>query len=62
MKRRQLLKHLAAHGVVLAREGANHSIYRDPRTGATVPVPRHAEISDALVRRICKEIGIPPPG
>ena len=61
MKRRQLLKHLADNGVVLRREGANHSIYRNTVTGETAPVPRHSEVKDNLARKICKELGIPPP-
>jgi mRNA interferase HicA len=49
------------HGCVLRREGANHSIYRNPATGDTAPVPRHTEVADVLARRICKDLGIPPP-
>lgn len=61
MKRRQLLKHLADHGCVLRREGANHSIYRNPETGETAPVPRHTEVANNLARKISKDLGIPPP-
>ncbi|MGH3088109.1 MAG: type II toxin-antitoxin system HicA family toxin [Rubrobacteraceae bacterium] len=61
MKRRQLLKHLASHGCELRREGANHSIYKNPATGETAPVPRHTEIANNLARKICKDLGIPPP-
>jgi mRNA interferase HicA len=61
VKRRQLLKHLADNGVVLRREGANHSIYRNPATGETAPVPRHTEIADNLARKISKDLGIPLP-
>ncbi len=60
MKRHQLLRHLKAHGCELRREGANHSIYRNPATGETTPVPRHTEIADNLARKICKDLGIPP--
>lgn len=61
MKRRQLLKHLAEHGCVLRREGANHSIYKNSATGDTAPVPRHSEIQDNLARKIYKDLGIPAP-
>jgi mRNA interferase HicA len=61
LKRRQLLKHLVAHGCVLRREGANHSIYRNPATGESAPVPRHGEVANVLARKICKDLGIPPP-
>jgi mRNA interferase HicA len=49
------------HGCSLKREGGNHSIWHNPEGGATVPVPRHPEIADVLARRICKDLGIPPP-
>lgn len=61
MKRRQLLRHLHRCGCELRREGANHSIYRNPATGDTTAVPRHAEIADNLARKICKDLSIPPP-
>ncbi|MFN8565381.1 MAG: riboflavin biosynthesis protein RibF [Anaerolineae bacterium] len=37
-----------------------HSIYRNPETNQTAPVPRHNEISDLLARKICSQLGIPP--
>lgn len=61
MKRRQLLKHLADHGCVLRREGANHSIYKNPATGDTAPVPRHSEIKDNLARKVCRDLGVAAP-
>ena len=35
MKRRDFLRHLAAHGCQLLREGGRHSIFFNPQTGAT---------------------------
>ena len=61
MKRRQLLRHLKEHACELRREGSNHSIYRNPTTGKAVPVPRHTEIANNLARKICRDLGIPPP-
>ncbi len=61
MKRRQLLELLKTHGVVLRREGAKHSIYANPATGETAPVPRHAEIANVLAKKICKDLSVPPP-
>ena len=49
------------HGCSLKREGGNHSIWQNPDNSATVPVPRHTEIADVLARKICKDLGIPPP-
>ena len=57
MKRRQLLKHLKAHGAVLIREGRRHSIFQ--RNNRKTQVPRHSEIVDELARKICKDLGIP---
>jgi mRNA interferase HicA len=61
MKRRDFLRHLAAHGGALLREGGRHSIYYIPQTSATSSVPRHAEINDFLARKICRDLGIPQP-
>jgi predicted RNA binding protein YcfA (HicA-like mRNA interferase family) len=61
MKRRDFLRHLAAHGCQLLREGGRHSIFFNPQTGATSSIPRHTEISDFLARKICRDLGIPQP-
>jgi predicted RNA binding protein YcfA (HicA-like mRNA interferase family) len=60
LKRRQLLKHLASHGCEPRREGANHSICKNPAIGETTPVPRHTEIANNLARKIRKDLGVPP--
>jgi mRNA interferase HicA len=61
VKRRAFIAHLQAHGCELVREGAKHSWWRNPATGARSAVPRHNEISDMLCRKICKDLGIPNP-
>ena len=61
MKRRDLTRHLEAHGCRLLREGAKHSVYYNPATKRTSTVPRHVETADSLARKICKDLGIPPP-
>jgi mRNA interferase HicA len=61
MKRRTLLAHLRRHGCQLTPEGAKHSIYSNPATGATSTVPRHTEIADLLILKIWKDLGIPAP-
>ena len=61
MKRRALLKHLRRHGCELLREGERHSVYFNPTNRRTSSVPRHAEIANKLARKICKDLGIPPP-
>lgn len=61
MKRSSLLRHLRRHGCVLKREGAAHSLWTNPSTGATEAVPRHTEIANLLVKKICRQLGIPEP-
>jgi mRNA interferase HicA len=59
MKRRALLGHLQAHGCVLVREGASHSIWSNPQTGRKEAVPRHNEIKKHLARSICRNLSVP---
>ncbi|MFO0916202.1 MAG: type II toxin-antitoxin system HicA family toxin [Pirellulales bacterium] len=61
MKRRDLIRHLMDHGCELVREGGNHSWWGSPDTKRRSAVPRHNEISDHLVRKICRDLGIPDP-
>ena len=61
MKRRAVVAHLERHGCVLLGEGAKHSVFWNLATRATSSVPRHAEIDDRLVLKICKDLGIPTP-
>jgi mRNA interferase HicA len=60
VKRRALIHHLEQQGCRLLREGGNHSIFVSP-AGTTSTVPRHTEINDDLAKKICKDLGIPPP-
>jgi hypothetical protein len=39
MKRRELIRHLEAHGCPLKREGGSHSIYWNPASAAVNPFP-----------------------
>lgn len=59
MKRHALLKHLRRHGCELIREGGSHSWWGNPERNLRSSVPRHNEIKDLLVRKICKDLGIP---
>jgi mRNA interferase HicA len=61
MKRRDLIRHLESHGCHLLREGGKHSIYVNPVANVASPVPRHNEINEYLVRKICRELQIPMP-
>jgi len=47
---------------VLKREGASHSLWVNPATGAVEAVPRHIEIPNLLARKICRGLGVPEIG
>jgi mRNA interferase HicA len=55
MKRTELLKYLQAQGCEFIREGSRHS-WQNKRSS----VPRHTEVENDLVRKICKDLGIEP--
>ena len=61
MKRRKLIRWLEAHGCELLREGGKHSWWHHPLLNKRSAVPRHREIDEHLARKICKDIGVPPP-
>jgi mRNA interferase HicA len=60
MKRRQLLHHLRGNGCELLREGGDHSWWHNPAQNRRSAIPRHAEISNVLANKICKDLGVPP--
>ncbi len=61
MKRRDLVRHLEAHGARLLREGARHAVYVNEAAGRASTVPRHGEINDFLARKICRDLELPEP-
>ena len=61
MKRRDLLRHFRQHGCRFVREGGEHSIWENPVTQHRTSIPRHREIPDFTVARLCKQLGIPMP-
>jgi predicted RNA binding protein YcfA (HicA-like mRNA interferase family) len=61
MKRRDLLRHLTAHGCRFVREGGEHSIWENPANGRRASIPRHRELSDYTSGRICEHLGVPRP-
>ena len=61
MKRRDLLQHLRQHGCRFVREGGEHSIWEHAATQRRTSIPRHREIPDFTVARLCKQLGIPMP-
>jgi predicted RNA binding protein YcfA (HicA-like mRNA interferase family) len=57
--RRDLLRHLAAHGCSLLREGSKHSVYVNASGEARTTVPRHRELPRTTARAICDQLGVP---
>jgi mRNA interferase HicA len=56
MKRKELIKKIAAAGCLLLRHGNRHDLYQNPATGKKQPVPRHDEIDENLAKHILKEL------
>ncbi len=52
MKRQKLTKHLIKHNCFLLREGANHSIYQNPKNKEQTTVGRHNELSELFMSNI----------
>lgn len=59
MKREELIKHMRRHGCAFVREGGSHSWWENAAGNGRSSVPRHNEIRDNLVRKICKDLRIP---
>ena len=59
MKRGDLLRHLEDHGCALLREGGNHSVWINRRTGAQSAARRHGGTSNHRAAEICKQLGVP---
>jgi len=62
MKRNDLIKHLRKQGCIFIREGARHSVFFNSLMKKTSTVPRHNEIDDFLVNKICRDLGVKPLG
>ena len=58
MKRNALIRHLTKQGCILVIEGRRHSIWKNKHTGELSAVPRHNEIKETIVWKICKDLGI----
>jgi len=51
MKRIDLIRHRERHGAQLLREGGNHSVYVNRKSGKVSAVPVIAKSTDFLLRR-----------
>lgn len=59
---RDLIKILKKHGFVLSRKRGGHMIWKNSKTGKTVPVPLHGKstpIYQGTFLAIVKQSGIP---
>ena len=61
MKRRDLIRHIEKHGCELFREGRRHTVYVNRKVRKSSSVPRHREINEFLVRKICRDLEVPNP-
>jgi predicted RNA binding protein YcfA (HicA-like mRNA interferase family) len=61
MKRIVVIRHLESHGCRLVREGGRHSVFCNRDGTKLSTVPRHREIKEFLVKKICHDLGIPVP-
>ena len=61
MKRRDFIRYLEDHGAEFLREGSNHTVYVNRKMRKASTIPRHREIDDYLVKKICKDLEIPLP-
>ncbi|MDO8624295.1 MAG: type II toxin-antitoxin system HicA family toxin [bacterium] len=48
-------------GCVFVREGGKHSVFFNPATRRVSTVPRHKEINNFLVKKICNDLGVASP-
>jgi len=55
VKRADLIRAIQEHGAVFVREGGEHTIYQNPRTGLLLSVPRHRTIPEGLSRRLIRD-------
>ncbi len=61
MKRKVLIRHLEEHGCEFLREGKKHTVYVNRAAQSSSTVPRHREIKDLLVIKICRDLQVPDP-
>jgi len=61
VKRRDIIRHLEEQGCEFLREGGNHTVYVNRAKRKATTVPRHREVNNFLVRKICRDLEIPEP-
>jgi mRNA interferase HicA len=61
MKRVDVIRHVESFGCRLLRDKGKHTVYFNPENNQTTTIPRHREVNEYLVRKICRDLGIPEP-
>jgi predicted RNA binding protein YcfA (HicA-like mRNA interferase family) len=61
MKRLDLIRYLEMQGCRFMREGGNHTVYVNPVARKVTAIPRHREINENLVKKICKDLDLSTP-
>jgi predicted RNA binding protein YcfA (HicA-like mRNA interferase family) len=61
MKRRDFEEYLRKNNCEVRREGGRHTVYVNSTNRRTSTLPRHKEIREELVSKICKDLDIPNP-
>lgn len=61
MKTNNFIKYLSDQNCKLIREGGNHSIFQNQLSKKISSIPRHKEVKNNLVRKICKDLDIVAP-
>lgn len=61
MKLKNFIKFLNQHNCSLIREGSSHSVFQNQNNNKISSVPRHKEVKNNLVRKICRDLEIPSP-
>ncbi|MBR3557682.1 MAG: type II toxin-antitoxin system HicA family toxin [Bacteroidales bacterium] len=63
MKKEKFLKYLRMnHCYPTGRQKGSHAQFVNQDTGAKTIIPLHSDIDDLLVKKICKQLGIPSAG
>ena len=61
MKRGKFLQYLRKYNCMVKREGKKHTLVVNISNGIMETVPRHREIDNILVKKICRRLKIPVP-
>lgn len=61
MKRNDFIRYLEKNGCFFYREGKKHTVFMNEKTKIPTAIPRHNELVNFTIKKICKDLTIPPP-